>query len=241
MSMTIANYLEISDKSVVGVIGCGGKTSFVELVAQRLSSKKVLVSTTTKMFPLKDQRVMQCQTLQQCLEHQGQPGIQNFGILNTESGKLEALPHNILHQLIEDYDIVLLEADGSRGLPCKGWLQDEPAVPEYCTHTVGILTMKALGSAATETTVLRLPEFLQLTGLGEGDTITTQALETMVCAPLGMFKNSVGRCSLIVNQVEDEETAGIAQGFLRAIKGRYPGRFERLLYGSTHLDVWEVG
>ena len=239
MSMAIIEYLNLSDKCIVGIVGCGGKSSFIELLAGSFQTKKVLVSTTTKMFPLKDQRVMQCQNLQQCLDHKAQAGIQSFGIMNTETGKLEALPQETLHGLIASYDLVLLEADGSKNLPCKGWLDYEPVVPEYCTHTVGILTMKALGSAATEANVLRLPEFLSLTGLSEGSTITTQALEAMVCAPQGMFKNSVGRLSIIVNQVEDEETARIAQGFLQTIKEGYPARFETLLYGSIHLDSWE--
>jgi len=237
--MTITDCLDIPDRSVVGVIGCGGKTSFIELVAARFSTKKVLVSTTTKMFPMKDRRVMQCQTLQHCLDHEPQAGIQSFGVLNTGTGKLEALPQTVLHLLIMDYDLVLLEADGSRGLPCKGWLEDEPVVPRYCTHTFGILTMNALGRAALGTTVLRLPEFLSLTGLCEGDTISMRALEAMVCAPQGMFKNSEGRCYLIVNQVEDKESVGVAKVFLQTIKERYPTRFERLLLGSTHLDAWE--
>jgi len=240
MNKTITKHLDIPDTSVVGVVGCGGKTSFVELVAQSHSSRRVLISTTTKMFPPKDPRITQYQTLQQCLDHESQTGIQCFGVLNTETGKLEALPQETLHSLIADYDIVLLEADGSRGLPCKGWRQNEPVIPKYCTHTVGILTMKALGKAATETYVLRLPEFLSLTGLHEGDTITQQTLETMVCAPQGMFKNGVGQLYLIINQVEDEATAELAQGFLQNIKERYPGKFEGLLYGSTFLDAWEV-
>ena len=162
-----------------------------------------------------------------------------MGLLNAASGKLEALPLSFIEELIPRYDITLLEADGSRGLPCKGWLQNEPVVPSYCTHTVGVVTMGALGNAATEAIVLRLPEFLALTGLKEGEVITADALETMVCAPKGMFKNSAGRRYLLVNQAEDDTAASAARSFLRTIKEKDHNRFEKLLYGSVHLDTWQ--
>jgi probable selenium-dependent hydroxylase accessory protein YqeC len=211
----------------------------VELLADKLRDKKTLISTTTKIYPPAIKGIMLCETLKQCEEHEPRPGIQCMGLLNMAGGKLEALPEALLAQLIPRYDIALLEADGSRGLPCKGWLATEPVVPHYCTHTVGVITMNALGKAATENTVHRLPEFTALTGVGEGRTITTQALEAMVCAQAGMFKNSAGKQYILVNQVEDDAGSRAALSFLQTIKEKYPARFERLLFGSVHHDAWQ--
>jgi probable selenium-dependent hydroxylase accessory protein YqeC len=223
----------------VAVVGCGGKTSLIELMADRLRDKKVLISTTTKIFPPKMKDIMLCETLRQCEEHEPQTGIQCMGLLNSASGKLEALPQTFLAELRHRYDIVLIEADGSRGLPCKGWLENEPVVPDYCTHTVGVITMAALGKQAGRNTVHHLPEFFALTNIGEGQTITAAALEAMVCAPTGMFKNSAGQCYVIVNQAEDDTAAAVALSFLRTIKEKYPARFEKLLYGSVRRDAWQ--
>jgi probable selenium-dependent hydroxylase accessory protein YqeC len=201
---------------------------------------KVLVSPTTKMFPIKTNEVMLCDTLEKCIGHEPKVGIQCFGLLNKTNGKLEALPLKLLAEIVPQYDLVLLEADGSKGLPCKGWLTNEPVIPPYCTHAVGVVTMKALNTAATKDTVHRLPEFLNLTGLKEGQTISVQALEAMVCASSGMFKYGERGRYLIVNQVEDEETANLALIFLQGIKNKFPERFKRLLYGSVHLDTWHA-
>ena len=236
--MSIAGLLQINGKSVVAIAGCGGKTSLAELIAHEHRDKKVLVSTTTKMFPMQAEGIMLCQTLRQCEGHKPQRGIQCFGVLNEHSGKLEALPDSVLSRLISHYDVTLLEADGSKGLPCKGWLDSEPVVPAYCTHTVGIVAISALGKPATETTVHRLPEFLSLTGLREGETITARALEAMICAPQGMFRKSAGRRYLLVNQVEDETAADAARTLLQEIKQKRPGVFTRLIYGSIHQDSW---
>jgi probable selenium-dependent hydroxylase accessory protein YqeC len=237
--MTAVDYLDISNGSVVAVIGCGGKTSLVELMADRLRDKKVLISTTTKIFPPKMKDIMLCETLGQCEEHESRTGIQCMGLLNSASGKLEALPEVFLAAIKSRYDIVLLEADGSSGLPCKGWLANEPVVPDYCTHTVGVITMGALGKPAGKTTVHRLPEFFALTGVGEGRTITAQALEAMICDPAGMFKNSAGQRYVIVNQVEDDAASRAALNFLQTIKEKDPARFKKLLYGSVRHDAWQ--
>ncbi len=236
--MLITEFLHITNGSVVAVVGCGGKTSLIGLLAEKLRDKKVLISTTTKIFPPKIKDIMLCETLLQCEEHEPEAGIQCMGLLNNASGKLEALPEALLAELTPRYDIVLLEADGSRGLPCKGWLETEPVVPAYCTHTVGIVTTNAVGNKANESTVHRLREFTALTGVGEGGEITSAALEAMVCARNGMFKTNAGKRYVVVNQIEDEAAAAAAGSFLQTIKTKYPARFEKLLYGSVRNDSW---
>ena len=237
-NISIGDSLALADGSVAALAGCGGKTALAERLALLLRHKKVLLSPTTKIFPMQAEGVMLCQTAEECQAHRPQIGIQCMGELNRASGKLEALPAEILAALIPQYDIALLEADGSRGLPCKGWREGEPVIPGYCTHTIGIVTMSALGRAATAEQVHNLPEFLALTGLCEGEPITAQALEHMVCAPNGMFCGSAGRRVLLVNQVEDAETSRLAQGFLQTIKEKYPDRFSKMLCGSILSDAW---
>jgi len=235
----ISALLDIKTGSLVSVVGCGGKTSLINLIADRNSDKKVLVSTTTKTFPMISDKVILCDTLKSSLEHEPQPGVQCLGQFNERNGKLEALPEHILVDIVPHYDIVLMEADGSRWLPCKGWSDNEPVIHYFTTQTVGVITMIALGKKATKEVVHHLPEFLSLTGLIEGDIITEQALEDMVCLPGGMFSKALGQLYLLVNQVEDDKTAHKAETFLKTIKTKYPGRFKRLIYGSVFRNTWQ--
>ena len=234
----ITALLDIGSGSAVSVVGCGGKTSLIELLAIKNKDKKVLISTTTKTFPMISDEVTLCDTLKSSREHQPQPGIQCLGQYNERNKKLEALPENILVDMVPQYDIVLMEADGSRWLPCKGWRDNEPVVHYFSTHTVGVVTLRALGKQATKDIVHHLPEFLLLTGLSEGDIITEQALIDMVCLPKGMFKGSVGHQYLVVNQVEDEKTTSVAKSFLESIKEKYPQKFKKLICGSVQKDDW---
>jgi probable selenium-dependent hydroxylase accessory protein YqeC len=230
--------LDISAGSIVSVVGCGGKTSLIGLIAEENKNKKVLVSPTTKVFPILSDEVVLCDTLESSIEHVPKTGIQCLGVLNTRSGKLEALPKYALAALATLYDVVLMEADGSRGLPCKGWLKNEPVVPFFSTHTVGVVSLCALGKQATKEFVHHLPEFLSLTGLKEGDIITEQAIEDMLCAPLGMIKNSIGKNYLVINKVEDEHTEKHALIILKNIKTKHPKLFCKIIYGSVHGKTW---
>jgi len=223
---------------IAAVIGCGGKTTFIKSLAHEFRHKKVLITPSTKIFPMNDEDIVLCATLPECLSHIPANGIQCLGILNKQTGKLQALPMMVLEEMVTHYDLVLLEADGSNGLPCKGWLPDEPVIPPFCTHSIGIVTLQALGKPADGDSVLRLPEFLQLTGLRHGEVITFQTMIDMVCAANGMFHNSTGRQWLLVNQAEDDPDA--AQEWLKLIEQAHPGRFACLAYGSARLNSWSM-
>lgn len=201
---------------VAAVIGCGGKTSLIKKTAAYYKHKKILISPTTKMYP---------------------PEIKNAdcrGILNPNTGKLEALPPDELAKLVSQYDLTLLEADGSRSLPCKGWKENEPVIPSYCTHTIGLASINALGKAADSKTVHNLAQFLAITGLQEGEAISQKALQKMIYE---MFKNSVGERIIFINQAESQESIKAAQELLLELKKTE--FFAKLLYGSINNEIYQ--
>ena len=193
----LSTLLNITNGSVVSVVGCGGKTSLINQLARCNADKKVLISPTTKIFPMTLPDVTQCYTVEESIKHKSHQGVQCLGQMNGK-GKLEALPEQVLADLIPQYDIVLLEADGSRSLPFKGWTDNEPVVPMYSTHTIGVVSLDSLGCRATEDNVHNLREFLLLTGLKEGNIITQDAVDAMIYSPNGMFKNAVGAKYVVV-------------------------------------------
>lgn len=224
---------KLQNGAVIAVVGCGGKTSLIRLLARQNKQKKVLVSPTTKMFPLAEEEAVNCVTIGQCKSHEAQTGVQCMGVRQAETGKLAALPADFLRKIVKDYTLVLLEADGSKGLPCKGWGENEPVIPEYVTHTIGVVPVMALDAIADEACVLRLPAFLQLTGLQKGQRVSTEAVANMVGKKDGMFRNAVGKKTLFVNQVESERAQKKAWRLLKMIDERWPERFDGLYYGSV--------
>ncbi|MEG1846904.1 MAG: selenium cofactor biosynthesis protein YqeC [Lachnospiraceae bacterium] len=230
---------EPSFPCIMAVIGCGGKTSWIASLAKELSHKKVLITPTTRIYPMLEDEITLCTTVDACEKHIPHVGIQCLGIREERSGKLTALPPSLLCEQVKKYDVVLLEADGSRGLPCKGWLDTEPVIPSFCTHTIGIVTLQALGQRVSKQTVLHLPEFKQLTGNSVGERITGQALTKMLCAPGGMFEKAVGKNYLFVNQIESDMLERKAKEWLMEVKEQYPHKFTGFTYGSVVKNCWQ--
>jgi hypothetical protein len=230
---------------VFTVIGSGGKTSLIRLLAQSQRRRKVLVSPTTKMYPL--------------------PGIPAWvslaGLLNRETGKLEALPAELLERLIPGYDLVLLEGDGSRGLPLKGWAEHEPVVPPYTTLCIGVIPLSPLGKKITPEIVFRLPLFRALCGAAEGDTLCPAHLAAVITAGgraepsgglggagadegagggKGLFAAARGRKLLFINQVEDERRRRQARELAALLPDDFMAGLEGIICGSVELDQVEV-
>lgn len=239
METNLTQLLQLHPGEKIAVVGCGGKTAVIELLAQQNSAGSVLVAPTTKIRLPDSEGAVVCTTADACLAHTPHTGIQYAGLANPATQKLEALPPAALAKMVEKgYSLTLLEADGSRGLPCKGWLATEPVIPPFVTRTVGVVTVWALGKPATEETVCRLPQFLALTGLAQGQPITLAALAAMVGAPGGMFKSKRGPACLIINQLESEESHRKATLLLALIEQNYPGTIDGCLFGSARENHW---
>jgi len=238
---TAGELLGIGDRlpAVIAIVGCGGKTSFIESLARECAGRKVLISPTTKIFLPRMEGTALYVTPEEWAGPASAPGIRFAGVPNPETGKLEALPPETLAGLVPGYDLTLLEADGSKGLPCKGWRDYEPVVPPYCTDTVGIVGFCGLGKRAGPGTVHRPEEFRRLTRIGEGETVTAEALRKMVCAENGMFRRSAGRRSVFVNLWDGESAEEAARDFLEGIARAHPGRFSCLAYGNARENRWK--
>jgi probable selenium-dependent hydroxylase accessory protein YqeC len=210
--------------AAVTVIGSGGKTSLIWRLARYFASKLrgVLVTTTTKMFPPTAAELL--------------PGIAVAGRLNQQTGKLEAPPVGELTERIAAYDVTLIEGDGSRGLPLKGWTEYEPVVPPFTTVTVGILPLWPLGKPVSEELIHRLPLFRALTGADTGDTLKLEHLVKVIAGEKkSLFTAACGRKILFFNQTEDEASISQAEKLTALLSDDFRMR-HTIIAGSVRQD-----
>ncbi|MDR2607912.1 MAG: putative selenium-dependent hydroxylase accessory protein YqeC [Treponema sp.] len=206
--INLSDYFYTLEKRVITVIGSGGKTSLILLLAEQSRGKKVLVTTTTRMYIPKEME-----------------GVCVAGKLNEQSGKLESPPLNELEEISPRFDLVLIEGDGSRELPLKAWAEWEPVVPSWTDLSIGIIPLWPLGMEASGRLIHRLPLFSDLTGIREGEAIKPEHIAAAVsglhkekCGK-GLFAAAAGMKILFFNQIEDEagmHKAGEIAGLLPA-------------------------
>ncbi len=159
--MGFAEALQIS-KGITSIIGSGGKTSLMYRLAQELSRhSKVIVTTSTMIFPPTHIRVVQELTDFEGCICIGTP---------CPNGKLSA-PLERFESLAKHADYVLVEADGSKQLPLKAHLAHEPVIVPS-SHVICVVGASGLDSPIEES-VHHHERFYELTG---EKTATVQAV-----------------------------------------------------------------
>jgi len=215
--MTFKHAFLIKKGMLLSISGGGGKTSTLYTLASHLirDGATVLITTTTAMFnpqfekrPLVElvtgdisqliNRTMPAGTIvtaaKACLNHQKK-------LKGYEPGEIDRLKH------AGCFDYILVETDGSRGLPVKAPDTHEPPVPQSTDIMCGIIGIECLGKPMDTSTVHRPGCFTQTTGLKKNEIITPETLSKLCLAKNGLFKNAPDRSSkiIILNKADTKE------------------------------------
>ena len=159
---------------IVAVVGSGGKTTYIREQAKKYlaQGKRVLVTTTTHMYAETDTlftndatEIGAClQTKGYCMAGQREEQSGNFaddGVQQSESmrrpegenrrlAKIRALPPDVLALAAQYADVVLVEADGSKGRPVKFPAAHEPVIPAGTDRIVIVMGFFAVGQMIGE-------------------------------------------------------------------------------------------
>lgn len=218
---------------VVSLIGSGGKTALLWLLAESLRTRKVLVSTTVKMRPPQPgqaDRIIGCPTTAGL---SSRPGVTFLGI-PCGNGKAASPPLPLLDKLFPLFDVSLLESDGANERHYKGWAAHEPVVPDAVTCTIAVMPVPAPGWTADEHLVHRLPLFCKVTGACAGDVLRPEHLAGAVTHPDGLLGKARGRIILFFNQAERPCGEEFARETLSFIPASCRKRLALVIAGSAH-------
>ena len=141
--MKIAALLQIG-RGVTAIIGGGGKTTLMEVLAEELSQKGSVILTTTTHI----RRPAQYETLTAADEALVSAALSHSRVVcvgeAAEEGKLRA-PRLSIETLARLADFVLVEADGAKGLPLKAHAAHEPVIPPCAQRVVAVVGIDGIG------------------------------------------------------------------------------------------------
>lgn len=137
---------------VTAVIGSGGKTTLIEYLAKQAKAageKAAIVTTTHMRLPQKHNGVGKKE--EEVMSIMEEEGCVYCGSPSQEKGKMVFPGDELYHKLCEEADLILVEADGSRGLPMKvpDWPR-EPVIPENADEVDVVFGLTALGQPLSE-------------------------------------------------------------------------------------------
>ena len=247
---SLINTFQINKKDIITIVGAGGKTSLMLSASSYLRKDyKVLVTTTTHIYmPDKkyyDEMIVVSEdednNLDEILET-NKKGVYIIGsevINNSNKPKLKGLSFEMLDKVTPYFDIIIIEGDGSKEKPLKGWKDNEPVVYSKTTKTIGVIDITSLGLDINEENIHRVDKFLQIVNEDLDDEksykkVSINHLKNIITNKNGLFKISIGEKTLFINKCEDEKSIISAKKLINKLKNET--NIDKLIYGSVIED-----
>lgn len=192
--MTFSQALQIRP-GITAVIGSGGKSTLLEVLARELGRQgTVVLCTTTRMYPARS-----CFTLYDPDEETLGEALKAFRVICVgraeREGKLSA-PGLSVEILCHLADFVLVEADGAKRLPLKAHEAYEPVIPRETRQTICVVGLSGLGKTVRQA-AHRPERYAELAGIALEDPVPPQAAARVLRAE-GLGDR------VLLNQADDE-------------------------------------
>ncbi|WP_162608175.1 selenium cofactor biosynthesis protein YqeC [Butyricicoccus pullicaecorum] len=136
----------------IAVIGAGGKTTTLSKLAGLHRTERVLLTTTTHIFPFSPlvcDRLCIAPTAEEITQALAQPGVVCAGVPSKNS-KLTGLSEEILQAASQSADWIFYEADGAKCLPLKLHSNTEPVILPGTAHCFVVAGLSAWGKPTCE-------------------------------------------------------------------------------------------
>ncbi len=211
--LSLNKALHVERGAVVSFVGGGGKTTAMFRLAAELSAagQRVLTTTTTHLGEPQVQ-LAPASLLPSQLDRLG-ARLDQFGHclvvgLPDGKGKLQGITPSLVADLHgrSDIDVVLVEADGSRGRPFKAPAEYEPVVPAITTTLVPIVGLDVIGQPLDAKHVHRHDVAASLAQLPLGSPITVKAVAGILVHPNGGAKQRPLHAKFVplLNKADDD-------------------------------------
>ncbi len=205
---SLLNLIDSSGFNMIAFIGGGGKTTTISILANLMAAhgKRILVTTTTKMWPqlpgANEVRLIKDRELYQAWLKADKNQLEFLGHSINNQGKLLGVPiqwiEKYQQELLESFDHLLIEADGSKGKSVKWPLPSEPLIPNNAKAVIGVVGLDIIGKILSEDSVHRAASFSLQLDLPLGNTIGWSTLAKHINHPKGLFSGVSMQTPLIL-------------------------------------------
>lgn len=210
----------INRKKTVCFVGGGGKTALMNLVAAEGArlGKKVALSTTTHIMKPEINYASNMDEVE-ALWANGQYAV--IGAIDEKNEQKLIFSNDMYVAVKGKADLILLEADGSKRLPCKVPAEHEPVITADCDFVIGVMGMTALGQPMKEC-CFRFEQEGAWLGV-KGETLLDEEIaEKILSSELGTRKSVGNRDYVVVlNQCDDETARNRAHIISAKLKEKY--------------------
>ncbi len=213
--MKLSEALRIEQPQSIAFVGAGGKTTALFNLARQLPPP-VIVTTTTHLakwqIVLADQHI-QISPEDDITDHLlvDLSGVLLITGSELQDERMSGLDFHTLEHLYgfaSDANIsLLIEADGSKQRPLKAPAEHEPVIPDFVDKVVVVAGLSALDQPLSEAWVHRPEKFAGLSGLAINESISLDAIVSVLTNQKGGLKGipKDADVTVLLNQADTPE------------------------------------
>ena len=191
--------IKLERGDIVSIVGTGGKTTLLKrLVSQLPLKEKVVIAASTKFIPpeIPNKTIFKSTNSSELIKNIGNYNVFVFAEKIIDN-KYSGITEENIEKFKNIFEYILIEADGSRHLPYKGWSSWEPVVPRSTTKTIGVFPLLLYNNKLPEDKVFNYDIFIRDF---EDDFLNKEMVLKIVTHDNGLFKNAKGNKVLYFTQ-----------------------------------------
>ena len=229
--MRLSHALRIQPGESISFSGSGGKTSALITLARELENP--VIATTTTHFS-KEQlgfadQIIYSRDISSANKFVDSiaPGVTLIIGEEGDNRRVSGPPAELLREIYEHAGSrginLLIEADGSRQRALKAPAAHEPVIPPYIDQAVVVAGLSALEKPLTSQVVHRVEQFVELSKMKEGETITLEAISRVLSDDSGGLKGipASARRICLLNQADEDDLKAKAKRLASSLKKSY--------------------
>ena len=195
----LSHLIDLPTRPLISIVGAGGKTTTMYILASELArqGKRVITTTTTQIFlpePHETDTLIispDMQTLLNTLQSSWKRH-RRITIARTrdDRGKLLGFPPNRYILLLEQSaaDALIVEADGARHLMIKAPADHEPVIPPETNIALLLMSADAINQPLSGEIAHRPERIAEVTRINQGDLLTPDIIARLMTSERGALK-----------------------------------------------------
>lgn len=216
-SGSLSEAIGLKPGMMAAAVGGGGKTSILKALGEECRAAglhPVIHTTTTHFFAPEDEATLLLGSNERLVALMAERGdvwphplalarkrasrVSSRRYPGRDRMKLKGFEAGEIEPFRDKSGVILIEADGSRGLPIKAPGPHEPVLPPGVDIVLGIVGLDALGAAINEAHVFRPERLAAVCGLPMGAQVNAAAIGRLAAHTEGLFKNAPSRARKFV-------------------------------------------
>ncbi|QQK07965.1 selenium cofactor biosynthesis protein YqeC [Miniphocaeibacter halophilus] len=214
----LKDLLNLHKGDIISIVGSGGKTTTMFKLADELVGNRVLLTTSTKILKEYGGKFITIDDISQIKESL-EKNIYLTGKCFTEY-KFSGISNSDLNRVKKYFDYIIIEADGSKTLPLKGWRDNEPVILNSSNKTLGIIPMDVYKVELGKIEIFQRELFFSLVGSNKR-IFDTECIFKLINSPVGLFKNTTKEKYILFNKCDNMEMVNICKEVVDDLTHKY--------------------